>query len=331
MRVVAIAARQPRQGLRACRAVRDDLAEQRIVERRHARARRCAYRRGCPRLRASALALTSPRAGREVLRGILRIDAAFDGAARATALAAAPAAGPSPPAMAICSATRSRPRTASVTGCSTWMRAFISRKKNSPPRHVDQKLHRAGAAVGQVAPRSAPRPRAERAQLAPDNAGRGRLLDQLLVAALHRAVALTQMDDVARAVAQHLHFDVPRPARRSVPGTRAHRRRPRQPRPRPARAPRRRSSRRSTRFMPRPPPPPTALTSSGAPMRCRSTPSSRDCTSPAGHHRHVRRLGLRARAQFVARRFDLRRGRADEYHALLLAQPRERGALRQKP
>ena len=39
----------------------------------------------------------------------------------------------SPAATRICSRTRSRPVTASVTVCSTWIRVFISRKKNSSP------------------------------------------------------------------------------------------------------------------------------------------------------------------------------------------------------
>ena len=38
----------------------------------------------------------------------------------------------SPAAMRSCSATRSRPVTSSVTGCSTWMRQLHSRKKCSP-------------------------------------------------------------------------------------------------------------------------------------------------------------------------------------------------------
>ena len=42
------------------------------------------------------------------------------------------------------------------------------------------------------------------------HARRGRFLDHLLVAALERAVALEQMDDVAVAVAEHLHLDVAR-------------------------------------------------------------------------------------------------------------------------
>ena len=39
---------------------------------------------------------------------------------------------------------------------------------------------------------------------------RGRFLDQLLMAALQRAIALPQMDDVAVPVAEDLHFDVAR-------------------------------------------------------------------------------------------------------------------------
>jgi hypothetical protein len=37
----------------------------------------------------------------------------------------------SPPAIRNCSAIRSTPVIASVTGCSTWIRVFISMKKNS--------------------------------------------------------------------------------------------------------------------------------------------------------------------------------------------------------
>ncbi|MNN28293.1 hypothetical protein D3C81_1418570 [compost metagenome] len=42
------------------------------------------------------------------------------------------------------------------------------------------------------------------------HARRGRLLDHLLVAALQRAVALVQVDDIAVAVAEDLHLDVTR-------------------------------------------------------------------------------------------------------------------------
>src|SRR5207342_578448 len=42
------------------------------------------------------------------------------------------------------------------------------------------------------------------------DAGRGRLFDHLLVAALHRAIALAQVDGVALAVGEHLDLDVAR-------------------------------------------------------------------------------------------------------------------------
>src|SRR5262249_51578557 len=42
------------------------------------------------------------------------------------------------------------------------------------------------------------------------HAGRGRLLDHLLMTALERAVALVQMNDVAARVAEYLDFDVAR-------------------------------------------------------------------------------------------------------------------------
>ena len=50
------------------------------------------------------------------------------------------------------------------------------------------------------------------AQLGRDR-GRRRLLDELLVAALDRAVALAEMDHVAVRVGEHLHLDVPRDPR----------------------------------------------------------------------------------------------------------------------
>jgi hypothetical protein len=39
---------------------------------------------------------------------------------------------------------------------------------------------------------------------------RGRFFDDLLVATLHRTVALAELHDVAVRVAENLHFDVPR-------------------------------------------------------------------------------------------------------------------------
>ena len=96
---------------------------------------------------------------------------------------------------------------------------------------------------------------------------RRRLLDQLLVAALHRAIALAEMDDMRRRrrrgpalrrgaplvdEALQVHARVAESRARLGRGQYP------VPRPDPASA--------STRFMPRPPPPPTALISSGTPM-----------------------------------------------------------------
>src|SRR5581483_11372778 len=73
-----------------------------------------------------------------------------------------------------------------------------------------EELQRAGAAI-------ADRPAGLDAALSHDpplpcgDAGGGSLLQHLLMAALHGAVALTQMDDIAVIVGQHLELDVPRP------------------------------------------------------------------------------------------------------------------------
>ena len=99
------------------------------------------------------------------------------------------------------------PVTISVTQCSTCTRVFISRKKYSPSwsrpsivpaRAVADRARRVGADLADPL-----------AQLGVDRR-RGRLLDQLLVAALDRAVALEQVDHVAVGVGEHLHLDVAR-------------------------------------------------------------------------------------------------------------------------
>src|SRR5205807_4899576 len=74
---------------------------------------------------------------------------------------------------------------------------------------IDQEFARAGVLVagrfheadGGSADRVADRRR---------EVGRRRFLDELLMAALQRAIALEQMNDVAVTVAENLHFDVAR-------------------------------------------------------------------------------------------------------------------------
>ena len=73
----------------------------------------------------------------------------------------------------------------------------------------EQALDRPGGAVAARARRVDADRADPRAQLVVDRRRR-RLLDELLVAALDRAVALAEMDDVAVRVGEHLHLDVPR-------------------------------------------------------------------------------------------------------------------------
>ena len=97
----------------------------------------------------------------------------------------------------------------SVTGCSTWMRVFISRKKNSLVVGVDHELDRAGAAIALLGGER-DRGRAHGAPGLFGQLGRRRLLDDLLIAALDRAVALEQVHGAAVAEAEHLDLDVAR-------------------------------------------------------------------------------------------------------------------------
>ena len=95
-----------------------------------------------------------------------------------------------------------------MTVCSTWMRVFISRKKNAPCA-VDEALDRSRADVADR-PGGGDGHRAHAlAERIVDGRGRS-LLDHLLVAALEGAVALPEVDDRAVAIGQHLDLDVPR-------------------------------------------------------------------------------------------------------------------------
>src|ERR1700722_15492583 len=138
---------------------------------------------------------------------------------------------------------------------------------------VDQELDRARAPVPEVRPegdRRRPQP-APQARLQP---GGRRLLDQLLVPPLHRAVPVAQVDDPL-PVAQDLHLDMtpalhvplevhPRVTERRPP--------PRPPHPPPGpRTPR----------SPPPPPPPAALTKTGNPIQAASPATSAVAAPPA--------------------------------------------------
>src|SRR6516225_1839132 len=73
-----------------------------------------------------------------------------------------------------------------------------------------EELHGTGAAVADRATRF-DAALAHEAPLADGDAGRRGLLDDFLMAPLHRAIALAEVDDVTLSVRQHLELDVPRP------------------------------------------------------------------------------------------------------------------------
>ncbi|MCO5556197.1 hypothetical protein L7F22_009742 [Adiantum nelumboides] len=113
-----------------------------------------------------------------------------------------------PPAIRNCSATRSIPVDSSVTGCSTCNRGVDLRKDRVRPRRAGTRRspHRRSPRPRRCAP-----PTPQLLLLGRGEERGGCLLDELLVAALLRAVP--QPDDLHRAVrvGQHLGLDVPGP------------------------------------------------------------------------------------------------------------------------
>ena len=106
------------------------------------------------------------------------------------------------------SRTRSMPVTSSETQCSTWRRVLTSRKEMVPSRG-DEELAGAGADVaGLLEDRLGGL--VEALVLVVGEERRGRLLDELLVATLQRAVAGGDDHDVAVLVGQALGLDVAR-------------------------------------------------------------------------------------------------------------------------
>ena len=160
-------------------------------------------------------------------------------------------------------------------------------------------------------------------------ARRRRLLDQLLMAALERAVALPERDDVARWRRRAAGPRCGEPGRSRAPG------RPRRPRTRTRpRATRRQarpgsSAAEVTRRMPRPPPPAAALTSSGKPIRSASATIALDLVGPVDRGRLQRpgdgRDADGARRspgmELVAEGIDRARGRPDEGEPGVLDRP----------
>ena len=102
------------------------------------------------------------------------------------------------------------PVTSSVTGCSTCRRVLTSRNE-IVPSWPTRNSHGAGADVAGLLQDRLGRGVAARRSARSDEERRGRLLDQLLVPALQRAVAGGDDDHVAVLVGQALGLDVPRP------------------------------------------------------------------------------------------------------------------------
>lgn len=90
------------------------------------------------------------------------------------------------------------------------LQARVDLEKIEAPRvRVEHELDRAGRRVADRA-REPHRARVQRVAFGGGQVGRGRFLDHLLVAPLHRAIALAERDRAAAAVAENLHFEVPR-------------------------------------------------------------------------------------------------------------------------
>ena len=102
---------------------------------------------------------------------------------------------------------------ASVTGCSTCNRVFISMNHAAagpqPLRAVGNELDGAGADIADRL-RGLDGGLAHRGAQLGAHARRRRFLDHLLVAALQRTVALVEMDGIAVGVGKHLQLDMPR-------------------------------------------------------------------------------------------------------------------------
>ena len=198
----------------------------------------------------------------------------------------------------------------------------------APAVDVDQELHRAGRAI---AHRSAQTDRGVADPLS-DLLGEVRArrnLDHLLVTALHRAVALPEMDEVAVRVAENLHFDVlgPRDVALEEDVGLTERRRGFAPRlgdllgqvPGPLDRP----------------DPAAAAAKAGLDHQRVSDPLSdgRDVIVlaegrlGAGHRRHADRMREPPRGDFVAERLEMPRRRTDEADSRFFAGAREAGVL----
>ena len=212
----ASAARMRASAAGAICAVHDDLGQHRVVVRSDLRAR------FHPGFDARA---GRPRDQRETSRARLKFLArdlphtdAPGSNTRAAGSRSVSSGGISPAACRTIHSTRSMPVTSSVTPCSTCRRVFTSRKYQSRGVVVVDELHRAGRLVVHGASQAARAASNSALRAVVRKAGRGRLLDHLLIAALRRAIALAQRHHLS---ARHRRRSAPRcgaRARRTFPG-----------------------------------------------------------------------------------------------------------------
>ena len=172
-----------------------------------------------------------PRRREEAAGDVLGVDPALDRVTAEDDVLLARRRAARPPRSRTCSRTRSSPVTSSVTVCSTWI-ARVHLEEEVLAVRVEQPFDRPGRAVPD-GPRGLDRDRADpRSQLVVDG-GRRRLLDELLMAALDRAVALAEVDRRSRARRRG-----PAPRRGAGPrGSARRRRRSRRSTPHPRAAP----------------------------------------------------------------------------------------------
>ena len=213
----------------------------------------------------------------------------------------------------------------------------VDLEEPEPPIGVEQELRRRGV----VQPGGARGPDGEVVELGAlvgRQARRRRFLDELLVPALDRAVALPQRDDRAVCVAEQLHLDVARRPDLALQVDRAIAECGQRLRRSGRQRGRQVLGATSTRRMPRPPPPAAALTSNGKPTASaaattaaassgRSTAAGSNVPGTTGTPASSRRP---ARRELVAEGGDRVGRRADEGEPGVDHRPRERRALRQE-
>ena len=196
---------KPTARLLAIGAMGDDLGEQRVVVRRHGRTLLDARVDPDPLPFREAPGREPPGRGREIGRRVFGVEPGFDGVSADRDVLLREGQG---------AALRDMKLQADEIDS---RHGLGHRVLDLDPRvHFEeveaalfrqQKLDRAGAHIANRG-RSLDRRRAHRGAKLGRHGRRRRLLDQLLVAALDRAIAFAEVDDRALLVAEHLHFDV---------------------------------------------------------------------------------------------------------------------------